>query len=234
MRIAITDLTRMAQGYVRAAGVDLHSGARVRPVANGRLSSGLLCTNRGPLDVGNIVDVGSCQPCGAPPETEDCRFQERRLRLVARMSEAAFFDLLSRSAVDSVDGALVRFGNSLAMDRGEGTHSLFILRAARTPEIRIHDVGRGARLRFTWLGGVHLSVTDVRLYESDLVTPSQTKLDGLNEVLRSSPECWLSLGLTRPWRQPGDDRERHYLQLNNVHARGMARLAIVSGALKSA
>jgi hypothetical protein len=32
-------------------------------------------------------------------------------------------------------------------------------------------------------------------------------------------ETILSVGLTRPWQKRGDDAERHWLQLNNIHLR---------------
>ena len=220
MKILITDLTRMTPGFVCAAGIDIETGLRVRPVGFGRLSSQMLCTNGGPLDVGNVIDFGSCEPCGSPPEVEDFRFDERRVRLVGAMPETSFWTFLRRAASGSLDAfgpSLVRVGASLATERGKGARSLVALFNAGRPIIEVHDFGDGPKLRFTWRDGVHLAVTDVRLYEPDLVTPSHAKINSLKQAMKSAPESCLSFGLTRAWQRPGDDRERHYLQLNNVH-----------------
>jgi hypothetical protein len=107
----------------------------------------------------------------------------------------------------------VRFGNALTTESGKGLRSLVILRATERPIITINK----GRLRFKWLDGVWLSVTDVRLYGHDLATPDEAKLASLKRAMQSADDILLSFGLGRAWQQPGDDQERHYLQLNNVH-----------------
>lgn len=216
MKALITDLTRMYDYHACAAGIDLDTGKRVRPVLLGRLNSRLLSSRGGPLDIGNAVDFGRCRPCGKPPEVEDVRFDERGVRLLKSMAPADFMAMAAGSAADSLDvigPALVRHGNALTTESGKGSRSLVILRATETPMITISN----GRLRFKWLDGVWLSVTDVRLYQYDLKTPDEAKLASLKFALRSAAEVYLSFGLGRPWQQPGDDRERHYLQLNNIH-----------------
>ncbi len=216
MKVLITDLTRMYDYHVCAAGIDIDTGKRVRPVVIGRLSSRMLCNRGGPLDIGNVVDFGRCHPCGRPPEIEDVRFDQRRARLVRRMTETEFLATLRQTATDSLDAigpALVRHGNALATESGKGSRSLVILRATETPMITMSN----GRLRFKWLDGVWLSVTDVRFYQHDLATPDEAKLASLKRALKSTGDVYLSFGLGRPWKQPGDDRERHYLQLNNVN-----------------
>jgi hypothetical protein len=207
----------MAEGYICAAGVDLQTGARVRPVLFGRLSSGLLCTHGGPLDIGNIVEFGRCQPRGSAPHVEDMLFDERNVRLVNRMSAQSFWLLLEHVAVDSLSvfgSALVRLGNSLVTEHGSGLCSLALLRAPVKPVLNIHDFGDGPRLRFRWLGDVGLAVTDVRMYEDDLRTPDPAKLMSLQRALASPNDSFLSFGLTRASPRLGN---RHYLQLNNIH-----------------
>lgn len=216
MKALITDLTRMYDYHACAAGIDLDTGKRVRPVLLGRLNSRLLSSRGGPLDIGNVVDFGRCRPCGKPPEVEDVRFDERGVRLLKSMTPSDFMATVSRSAADSIDvigSALVRHGNALTTESGKGSRSLVILRAPETPLITINN----ERLRFKWLDGVWLSVTDVRLYQHDLKTPDDAKLASLKLALRSAADVYLSFGLGRSWQQPGDDRERHYLQLNNIH-----------------
>ena len=64
---------------------------------------------------------------------------------------------------------------------------------------------------------VDLSVTDLRLYEGDGRTPRRDLVQSVQKRLESGVETILSVGLTRPWQKRGDDEERHWLQLNNIH-----------------
>jgi len=216
VKALITDLTRMYDYHACAAGIDMDTGKRVRPVQLGRLSSRLLSSRGGALDIGNVVDFGRCRPHGKPPEVEDVLFDQRGVRLLNSVPSADFFAALRRAAEDSLDvigPALVRFGNALTTESGKGLRSLVLLRATETPLIAISN----GRLRFKWLDGVWLSVTDVRLYRHDLATPDEAKLASLKRAMQSADEIFLSFGLGRAWQQPGDDQERHYLQLNNIH-----------------
>lgn len=220
MKALITDLTRMYDYHACAAGIDMDTGKRVRPVQLGRLSSRLLASRGGPLDIGNVVDFGRCRPCGKPPEVEDVRFDQRAVRLLRVMSEAEFIETLRHATVDSLGAVgpeLVRRGNGLTTASGKGLCSLVLLRALEKPVITIKDYGDGPRIRMQQQSGVSLSVTDVRLYEYDLATPDEAKLASLTRAMQSADEIMLSFGLGRAWQQPGDDQERHYLQLNNLH-----------------
>ena len=218
MKILITDLTRMSPGHICAAGVNLETGARVRPVIeNEQLSARLLTPHGGPLDVGSIVEFGACQPCGEPPEVEDTRFEKGKPRLVDAMTVAAFMASLRRAAEDSLDvigPALVRDRDSLVTEKGTGLRSLVLLRAPEVPFFGVYDHGYGDQLRFRWLDGVWLSITDVRLYKGDFKTPDDAKIAALRKAVGSAKEIYLSFGLTRPFAQRGN---RHYLQLNNIH-----------------
>lgn len=216
MKALITDLTRMYDYHACAAGIDMDTGKRVRPVQLGRLSSRLLASRGGPLDIGNVVDFGRCRPCGKPPEVEDVRFDQRGVRLLKSMAPSDFMAMVSRAAADSLEvigPTLLRHGSALTTESGKGSCSLVILRAPEPPTITITN----GRLRFRWLDGVWLSVTDVRLYQHDLATPDEAKLASLKRALASAGDVYLAFGLGRAWQQPGDDRERHYLQLNNIH-----------------
>ena len=64
---------------------------------------------------------------------------------------------------------------------------------------------------------VDLSVTDLRLYEKDGRTPRRDLVQSVQKRLEAGVETILSVGLTRPWQKRGDDAERHWLQLNNIH-----------------
>jgi hypothetical protein len=220
MRVAITDLTRMYEGHICVAGVDLETGKRVRPVTFGRLAADLLCTRGGPFDIGRIVDLGVCEPCGTPPEVEDMRFDPARVRVVNAMTKEAFFDLLRLSSgtdLQSFGPALTRHHDSLATAEGTGSSSLHIVRTGQAERIFMSTFEGRGRLRFPWRGGVWLSVTDVRLYEADLQTPDVHKVESLQRALSESTDALLCFGLARAWLRPGDSVARHYLQLNNIH-----------------
>lgn len=218
MRVAITDLTRMSPGYICAAGVDLETGERVRPViSNEQLSAELLAKSGGPLDIGTIVDFGACRCCGVAPEVEDVQFAKGNAQAVGPMTITNFMTLLRESAQQSlgvIGDELFRDRDSLVTERGTGRRSLVILRASEAPYFGIYDRAYGKRLRFRWLDGVWLSITDVRLYEDDLVTPDEAKVAALRQAVKSADEIYLSFGLTRPFPERGN---RHYLQLNNIH-----------------
>jgi hypothetical protein len=42
-------------------------------------------------------------------------------------------------------------------------------------------------------------------------------VQSVQKRLEAGVETILSVGLTRPWQKRGDDAERHWLQLNNIH-----------------
>jgi hypothetical protein len=61
------------------------------------------------------------------------------------------------------------------------------------------------------------SVTDVRLVKPDFKTPNQKKIEIAQQKLVKEVSAIICVGLTRPWTKPGDDRRRHWLQVNNIH-----------------
>ena len=65
---------------------------------------------------------------------------------------------------------------------------------------------------------LNLSVTDIRLYGADHITPDPAAVAVANERLASSAEVLLGVGLTRAYvdwlsNQP----PLHWLQVNNLH-----------------
>ena len=64
------------------------------------------------------------------------------------------------------------------------------------------------------LGSLDLSVTDLRLYGSDHVTPDALAVQRTSRRLASGESAILALGLTRPYPPEGPI---HWLQVNNVH-----------------
>lgn len=219
MKILITDLTRMYSGHICAAGIDMDNGRRVRPVARVQLPSSMLSTRGGVFDIGNVVELGRTRRQGSPPEVEDVLFDPRAAQVAKRLSGDEFISEVRKRVAPglSVIGpALVRDHNSLVTARGKGLCSLVATAAAGSVQVvvRVTRNAKGEqekRIRFVRSDGVDLSVTDVRLYQPDMLTPDEKRVIWLQERLAESPEVILCFGLGRPYP------DRHYLQLNNLH-----------------
>jgi hypothetical protein len=218
VRILITDLTRMAQGYICVAGIDVETGRRVRPVIGERLPANLVSTRGGPFDVRRVVDLGGCRPEGVPPEVEDVRFDPATAKHVQTITGAAFFSRLQTVAMDGLAAfgpSLVPMGNNgRATPERVGLRSL-VITWAKVP-FRVYVSSRGT-LRVRLADDLDLSVTDIRLYQDDFQTPDPVKVRWLNGQLARGGEVYLSYGLSRPFRRSADDRPHHWLQLNNIH-----------------
>ena len=99
MQILVNHLTRMQPGYVCAAGVDVNTLNHVRPVLRyGRLTTGLLKPNGGPLDIGSVVDLGPTADAGRPPELEDRYFDPARAAWLFDDGADDYWDLLEEMA----------------------------------------------------------------------------------------------------------------------------------------
>ena len=216
MQVLLTDLTRMASGFICCAGIDLATGKRVRPVIPGRrLTAEMLSVSGGPLDIRRVVEIGDASATGEPPEIEDHAFN--RCRHVQTLIGPAFLAHLRAAALSGLDA----FGSDLAplghhgraLDAGQGARSLVIVRLTEPVEVL---VTRGS-LRARWPDGLDLAVTDIRLFEADHRTPAPARIRWLRGRLARDPEVYACLGLSRPFQRSADDRPRHWLQLNNLH-----------------
>jgi hypothetical protein len=225
MRIIVNHLTRMQPGYMCTAGVDVTTGEHVRPVLQGRLRTELLVRHGGFIDMASLIDLGPVEHCGAAPELEDYRFDLRRASAVSLVAAPHFWALLQRVAqtrLGVIFGPdLKRDGQGCTVDPGGGVASLGCLIPAGRPDLHV-KVGPDGRdsIRLTYGDGelsVSSSVTDIRLYESDLVTPKRALVADIRKRLADGVPCVLSVGLTRLWTKPGDSAERHWLQVNNIH-----------------
>lgn len=216
MKMVVTDLTRMYDGHICAAGIDLKTHSRVRPV-NGRLPGTMLRRNGGPLEIGAIVELGPTLRAGRPPEVEDVHFDPTQCRPLGQMNHDEFFAMCQDSVSDDlgvIGPALRQQGRSLVTPEGEGDCSLVLLEWNESPHIFINSNGR---LRFSLSDQIELSVTDVRLYNNALRAPDAEKVRRLNEALQQQPNVILALGLGRAWSPTPAKPPLHYLQLNNVH-----------------
>jgi hypothetical protein len=214
----------MQPGYFCAAGVDLKTGRHVRPVLRrGRLTVDLLSTNGGPFDVGSVLDLGPTTSAGRAPELEDHRFDPAETRWLSDDDPDEFWEVLDRIAqedlTDIFGPELELWDESGTVDVGEGKASLGCLRPMQQPWMYVDHRGTVRLVLDYLMPSVDLSVTDLRLYEKDGRTPRRDLVQSLQKRLEAGVETILSVGLTRPWQKRGDDEERHWLQLNNIHLR---------------
>ena len=224
MRIIITELTRMQDGHICTAGVDLETHKHVRPVIRRiRLTASLLERNGGPFNIGNVVELGPTKYCGAAPQVEDHEFDPRRARKVSEASPGFFWQVVStlaRPSLTAIFGdCLRRDGQSASVEVGQGLASLgFFL----PPKLAALDIGKYGKVRLPLTDErltCSLSVTDLRLYDTDQETPLVDELWRLTGLINAGAEVVVSVGLTRPFRKEGNAAERHWLQVNNIHVK---------------
>lgn len=224
MQICVCHLTRMSGAGICAAGLATDSGAHVRPLlAGGIMTRALLARNGGPFDIGHIVELGSCIHTGRdrPPELEDHAFDPARVQLVDKLRPTEFWDFLQKRALSSLAALfgpdLKQIGRSAVTEMGCGAASLGCLTPFLPPAIFVNE--RGA-IRAAVCDGemaLNLPVTDIRMREPDNQTIRLDVVDAVGERIRAGEGVLLSMGLGRPWRREGDDRPRHWLQVNNIH-----------------
>ena len=222
MRILVNHLTRMQPGYICVAGVDVATLRHVRPVLrHGRLTTGLLRPNGGPLDVGSVVDLGPTTYAGRAPELEDHRFDPAQATWSFDYGPDDHWGLLEGVAQGSLaeifGPALELWDESGTVDVGEGHASLGCLIPEKQPWLYVDHRGTVRMVLDYLLPSVNLSVNDLRLYEGDGRTPRRDLVESVQRRLEAGVEVILSVGLTRPWRKRGDAAERHWLQVNNIH-----------------
>jgi hypothetical protein len=224
VRIVMNHITRMGGVRICVAGIDPEVSEHVRPTtpADDPITRVLLQEEGGPLAIGSEVELGDVEPDGSAPEVEDHCFQTAKLEYVRDVDHDEFLDLLDQMAAADLHTAfgpdLKRHGWKYAIDLGEGSASLAVIRSITTPILEI-DRQYGEKLQLRWADPdplTFLSVTDVRFYEDDHKTIREDLVDDVNQRLARDVGCSLMLGVARPWRKPGDSRERHWLQLNGL------------------
>jgi hypothetical protein len=218
VRLVVTHLTRMEPGFICVAGQDAGTLASVRPVIPGqRLGRAWLQSEGGPLALSALVELVDPRPCGAPPKVEDCAFRD--VRRVGALDATASWAMLSRCAqprLRDVFGPLMASqGSTAAMPEGQGAASLGIIRPSAKPTLSVWPDAIKLNLADA---GRHYSVavTDLRLVGPDHKTPDPQMVQRLERRL-AMEECILSVGVGTAWQKPGDDRPRHWLQINNIH-----------------
>ena len=227
MKIVVNHLTRMQQGYICVAGVDIQTYQHVRPVLAGtRLGTNLLARNGGPFDMAVVVDLGKLTPNPQRPEIEDHIFNPSSLRKMRTFPEEKFWRLLTRIAKRKL---LEIFGSDLemkgtkscAVDVGKGEASLGCLIPDSPPKLYILPrEGKVSQIRIEVSDGcfgLDLGVTDIRLYCDDHLTPNEGVVKNVAERVKKEENVIIGVGLTRPFSSLQGFPPVHWLQVNNIH-----------------
>jgi len=112
---------------------------------------------------------------------------------------------------------LGRHNWTYAVDKGCGTASLGVLRVRRKPDLEIDDRYGKLRLRLNdEKKPAFLPVTDVRFVEADHKTIKADVVADVRARMQRGVGVLLMLGLARAFQKPGDDCERHWLQVNGI------------------
>ena len=204
------------------AGVDVHTLKHVRPMLRyGRLTTALLRRNGGPLDIASVVDLGPTAYAGRAPELEDYYFDPAKATWLFDDEADDYWEFLNQVARESLaeifGPGLEQWEESCTVDVGEGHASLGCLAPEEQPWLYVDHRGTVRMVLDYLTPSVDLSVTDLRLYESDHKTPRRDLVANVQRRLEAGVEVILSVGLTRPWRKQNDTAERHWLQVNNIH-----------------
>jgi hypothetical protein len=222
VRIVVNHLTRMKAPRICAAGLDRAGGRHIRPTTHpDPLTRSVLASEGGPFALGTLVELGDTTPCPNPPETEDHRFSPTQAQVLGQLSPDRYLELLREHARDGLHALfgqqLERRGRSYAVEAGLGTASLGILRTrGKAKKVYINAFG-SLRLELTGSDPpASLPVNDLRLFEPDHETVSAKAVADLNARMSRTNDILLMVGLTRPYLASGDDRKRHWLQINGI------------------
>ena len=141
MKIVVNHLTRMSEGHICVAGIDLDTLRHVRPVLPTRsLSPAVLARHGGSFDIGYVVDIGPAAPRPEPPHVEDHLFVPAAAEFVRQVAADEFWALLHRVAKTTLREI---FGEELKLQgrsswgtaAGRGTASLGCLVLRRMPQL---------------------------------------------------------------------------------------------------
>jgi hypothetical protein len=176
-----------------------------------------------------LVDLGGTTHRPTPPELEDHEFDPWRARALRTLDRNDFWRLLARGAhptLAAIFGPALRphQTHSAVVDVGTGQASLGCLIPAERPLLRVHqrpDKPPLVRMQLTdGTFDLDLSVTDIRLYAADHVTPDAATVARVAARLADGEEALLSVGLGRPFSPaPARLPPLHWLQVNNIHLR---------------
>ncbi len=222
MEIIVNHLTRMTAPRICIAGIDPATDRHVRPTtaASNPLTRSLLDEEGGPFGLGACVDLGEVRPNPSRPESEDHLFSPAAVTAVRQLEPDEYLDTLDDVAEDDLHSIfgpdLERRGRSFAIEEGRGEVSLGVLRPQRARRLLIDSYGK-LRLRLNDFDEpADLGVTDLRFVEADHSTLRREVIDDFHRRLRRGVAVRLMVGLARAFVATGDDRRRHWLQVNGI------------------
>lgn len=213
----------MKEGRICIAGLDEHTNEHVRPTTGKAdpLARALLHDNGGPVRLGAMIDIGDATPMPTLPESEDHRTTTRDLQRVGALDGDQYLDRLSRISGDCLEAV---FGPALqratpwkyAVDEGHGSRSLGAIRMPAGCRLDADTRFGGVTLMFREDGKpVYTRVADARFFD-DQGAVDQGAADDVARRLRWGTDGYVMLGLSRAFAKPGDDRRRHWLQVNGI------------------
>jgi putative nucleic acid modification protein with dual OB domain len=223
MRIVVNHVTRMSAPRICVAGIDPDTIEHVRPTTppSDPITRALLREEGGPFGMGAVVELGNARAIPTTPEAEDHRFQTAHARRVGDMDGDDFLKLLDEACAGDLASAfgpaLERIKWKYAVERGAGNRSLAVIRVEQRLKIEVDDRYGRLQVRFDDVEPpAYIPVTDIRFYESDQTTIRTRVVENVRARLRRDVTAFLMLGLARAYRASGDDRERHWLQVNGI------------------
>ncbi len=222
MRVVICHLSRMAEGYICAAGIAPETGEHIRPcLYHSRLTRQMLHGSGGIFDLGMETDIQPAFNFATPPEMEDRLFSPERSSALGMMNEEAFGSLLQTAAKPTLQELfgpdLYTIKQSAAVNAQCGSTSLGILRPQAAPQLILNASQRPRMVLQHNEETLNLSITDLRLVEPDLYTLRMDVVQQVQQNLEANAPILLAVGLTRLWRKTEDDVPKHWLQINTLH-----------------
>lgn len=222
MEIVVNHLTRMRAPRICVAGVDPETRGHVRPttLADDPIDRRLLDDEGGPFGIGTLVELGEVRATPSRPESEDHLFATAAAAAVRQLEPDEYLQILDDAAEDDLESIfgtdLARLGRSFAIEEGRGAVSLGVLRVEQTPELEIDSWGALRLILNDVEEPAHLGVTDIRFVEADHKTYREDVIHDVQRRMQSGVDLLLMVGLARAWQRPGDDRRRHWLQINGI------------------
>lgn len=219
-KIIITDLTRFNKGDdVCTAGTDTESGRCIRPMP---YLKGTLCRKLGILP-GAILSGDFVPKRGlSGPHQEDAAYTPQRLSFEGPSSSKEFKEALESGLQDSVEE-----GFEIELDDGQKhvpvghrvKRSIITLAVdAQSIEI-IEDNYSKTKVHFTDGSGrkfAYFPITDLGFHRYADTHRAAKDLARVNEFIKSQPEAFLRLGLSRAWQNP-KGINGYWMQVNGIY-----------------
>lgn len=225
VEILVTHLTRMSGGNICLAGIDRANGRHVRPVLEaGKLDHSFLKRPSGHIMIGSVLRFAWMRPRPLVPEIEDHVLAPAESDVVGLASEDELWAALQaakRSTLAEIFGPeMHRVGRTAALERGTGRASLGVIDVSGFEGPWLESQWERPKIRARFIGDdgapLNVPVTDLRLFAPDCVQHNQAALDEA-KAKSSRSTILLSIGVGLPGLEP----PRHWLQINNIHMKGL-------------